>query len=96
MGIRMRHDAHYVEELAGQSPTPIGRLIGLDCLEPNPEQPRVEIGDLTELTASIKDKGVLEPLLVKPSRIRRGEWGRLPLLSTSLLVLLNAVGAFCF
>ncbi len=73
VGIRMRHDAHYVEELAGQSPTPIGRLIGLDCLEPNPEQPRVEIGDLTELTASIKDKGVLEPLLVKPSRIG-GKW----------------------
>ncbi len=73
MGIRMRHDAHYVEELAGHSPTPIGRLIGLDCLEPNPEQPRVEIGDLTELTVSIQDKGVLEPLLVKPSKIG-GRW----------------------
>lgn len=69
----MRHDAHYVEELATQHPTPIGRLIALDQLDPNPEQPRVEIGDLNDLTASIKEKGVLEPLLVKPSRLT-GRW----------------------
>lgn len=72
-GIRMRHDAHYVEELAGQVAAPIGRQISVDLLDPNPEQPRTEIGDLTELTASIKDKGVLEPLLVKPSR-GTGRW----------------------
>ncbi len=66
-GIRMRHDSHYVEELAGQRPTPIGRLIPVDRIDPNPEQPRVEIGDLTDLTQSIEEKGVLEPLLVKPS-----------------------------
>lgn len=72
-GIRMRHDAHYVEELATQQPVPIGRLIALDQLDPNPEQPRVEIGDLNDLTASIKEKGVLEPLLVKPSRVN-GRW----------------------
>jgi ParB family chromosome partitioning protein len=69
----MRHDAHYVEELGGQRPTPIGRLIALEQLDPNPEQPRVEIGDLSELTASIKEKGVLEPLLVKPAR-EPGRW----------------------
>jgi ParB family transcriptional regulator, chromosome partitioning protein len=72
-GLRMRHDAHYVEELAQHRPTPVGRLIALDKLDPNPEQPRVEIGDLTELTSSIKEKGVLEPLLVKPSRLS-GRW----------------------
>jgi ParB family chromosome partitioning protein len=72
-GIRLRHDAHYVEELATQHPTPIGRLIAVDQLDPNPEQPRVEIGDLNDLTSSIKEKGVLEPLLVKPSRIT-GRW----------------------
>ncbi len=70
----MRHDAHYVEELAGQRPTPIGRLIALEHLDPNPAQPRVEIGDLTELTASIRDKGVLEPLLVKPLAGVSGRW----------------------
>ena len=72
-GLRMRHDAHYVEELAQHRPTPVGRLIALDKLDPNPEQPRVEIGDLTELTSSIKEKGVLEPLLVKPSKLS-GRW----------------------
>jgi ParB family chromosome partitioning protein len=72
-GLRMRHDAHYVEELAQHRPTPVGRLIATDKLDPNPEQPRVEIGDLAELTASIKEKGVLEPLLVRPSRLS-GRW----------------------
>ncbi|HEY9284621.1 MAG TPA: ParB/RepB/Spo0J family partition protein [Pyrinomonadaceae bacterium] len=69
----MRHDAHYVEELAGHRSAAVGRLIALELLDPNPQQPRVEIGDLTELTASIKEKGVLEPLLVKPSRAT-GRW----------------------
>ncbi len=73
VGVHMRHDAHYVEELAGQRPTPIGRLIVIDHLDPNPEQPRVEIGELSELTASIRDKGVLEPLLVRPSGTS-GRW----------------------
>lgn len=72
-GLRMRHDAHYVDELAQHRPTPVGRLIALDKLDPNPEQPRVEIGSLEELTASIKEKGVLEPLLVKPSGLG-GRW----------------------
>jgi ParB family chromosome partitioning protein len=69
----MRHDAHYVEELSTQSPTTIGRLIPVEQLDPNPEQPRVEIGDLTELTTSVKEKGVLEPLLVRPSA-QKGRW----------------------
>jgi ParB family chromosome partitioning protein len=69
----MRHDAHYVEELSNHRPTPVGRLISVDLIDPNPEQPRVEIGDLEELVASLKDKGVLEPLLVKPSRAG-GRW----------------------
>jgi len=69
----MRHDAHYVEELSQHRPAQIGRMIPVDKLEPNPEQPRVEFGDLTELTASIAEKGVLEPLLVKPNRLT-GRW----------------------
>lgn len=69
----MRHDSHYVEELSKHRPTQIGRLIAVDKLDSNPDQPRTEIGDLTELTASIREKGVLEPLLVKPSRLT-GRW----------------------
>jgi ParB family chromosome partitioning protein len=48
-------------------------MIALEKLDPNPLQPRVEIGDLEELTASIREKGVLEPLLVKPSEVG-GRW----------------------
>lgn len=73
MGLQMRHDSHYVEELAKHRPQQIGRLIPIDQIDPNPEQPRTEIGDLTELTSSISEKGVLEPLLVKPSRLT-GRW----------------------
>ena len=69
----MRHDAHYVEELSQHRPQQIGRMIPVDKLDPNPEQPRTEFGDLTELTASIAEKGVLEPLLVKPNRLT-GRW----------------------
>ncbi|MBA3515262.1 MAG: ParB/RepB/Spo0J family partition protein [Pyrinomonadaceae bacterium] len=72
-GLQMRHDAHYVEELSQQQPAAVGRMIAVDKIDPNPEQPRTEFGDLTELTASISEKGVLEPLLVKPSR-STGRW----------------------
>ena len=71
-GLSMRHDAHYVEELTQTKTTHVGRLLPIDKLDPNPDQPRTEIGDLTELTASIREKGVLEPLLVKPTRA--GRW----------------------
>lgn len=62
----MRHDAHYVEQIAAKSRS-VGRTIPVTSIYPNPEQPRSEFGDLTELTESIKEKGVLEPLLVKPT-----------------------------
>ncbi|MFN7926360.1 MAG: ParB/RepB/Spo0J family partition protein [Blastocatellia bacterium] len=67
--LKMRHDRHYVEELSTRSGAPVGRMIALDRLEPNPNQPRIEIGDLTDLIASIREKGVLEPLLVRPSEV---------------------------
>ena len=72
-GLQMRHDAHYVEELSQHQPAAVGRMIAIDKIDPNPEQPRSDFGDLTELTASIAEKGVLEPLLVKPSR-STGRW----------------------
>lgn len=72
-GLQMRHDAHYVEELSQNRPQQVGRMIAVDKLDPNPDQPRTEFGDLTELTASIAEKGVLEPLLVKPNRLT-GRW----------------------
>jgi ParB family chromosome partitioning protein len=61
----MRHDAHYVESLTSYSGAAIGRMIPVDQIRPNPDQPRKSIGDLRELTDSIREKGVLEPLLVR-------------------------------
>jgi ParB family transcriptional regulator, chromosome partitioning protein len=65
----MRHDEHYVEALAASAGTPIGRLVPIDRIDPNPGQPRQVMGDLSELMASILEQGILEPLLVRP----RGE-----------------------
>jgi ParB family chromosome partitioning protein len=62
----MRHDSHYVEQIAAKSRS-VGRTIPITSIFPNPEQPRTEFGDLTELTDSIKEIGVLEPLLVHPT-----------------------------
>ncbi len=70
--IKMRHDSHYVEEFVKTNRS-IGKIISINLIEPNPDQPRVEIGDLTDLTNSIKQKGILEPLLVKPVR-ETGHW----------------------
>jgi len=63
--LKMRHDAHYVEQLTSYSGAAVGRMIRVDQIRPNPEQPRKALGDLQELTESIREKGVLEPLLVR-------------------------------
>lgn len=71
-GVKMRHDSHYVEELTRTNRS-IGRTLPIEKIFPNPDQPRVEIGDLNELSSSIKQKGVLEPILVKPNK-DAGTW----------------------
>jgi len=65
----MRHDPHFVELIASKTSAPRIRMIPLDRIEPNPRQPRSELGDIQELMDSIKAKGVLEPIIVRP----RGE-----------------------
>jgi ParB family chromosome partitioning protein len=69
--IRMRHDEHYVATLSAPAGTPIGRLLAIDQLDPNPDQPRQAMGDLSELMASIAEKGVIEPIVV---RVRAGRY----------------------
>ncbi|MGH9788811.1 MAG: ParB/RepB/Spo0J family partition protein [Candidatus Acidiferrales bacterium] len=63
--VRMRHDFHYVESISALTGAAIGKMIPLERIRPNPNQPRKELGDLTDLTHSIRQKGVLEPLLVR-------------------------------
>jgi len=63
--IKMRHDEHYVEALSFSSGAPVGRMVPIDQVDPNPNQPRQVMGDLSELMASIAEKGVIEPLVVR-------------------------------
>lgn len=63
--IKMRHDFHYVEAITARSGAAIGRMIAIEKIRPNPDQPRKALGDLKELADSIRQKGVLEPLLVR-------------------------------
>src|SRR5919106_283703 len=62
----MRHDEHYVEALTSSAGTPVGRMVPIDEIDPNPNQPRQVMGDLSELIASIAEKGIIEPLVVRP------------------------------
>src|SRR6187401_3324744 len=61
----MRHDEHYVEQLASSAGQPVGRVVAIDLLDPNPNQPRQVMGDLSELMASVSEKGIIEPLVVR-------------------------------
>src|SRR5262249_55176596 len=61
----MRHDEHYVEALAASAGTPVGRMVAIEQIDPNPNQPRQVMGDLSELIASISEQGILEPLVVR-------------------------------
>lgn len=65
VSVRMRHDTHFVDQLSHPEGEAIGRLIPIEDIEPNPGQPRRTLGELAELTASIREKGVLEPILVR-------------------------------
>jgi len=61
----MRHDSHYVEELTKRSGRHIGTMLPIEFVEPNADQPRTQLGNIEELAASVREKGVLEPILVR-------------------------------
>ena len=63
--VRMRHDEHYVEALTTSAGAPVGRLVPIDEIDPNPNQPRQHMGDLSELMASIAEKGIIEPIITR-------------------------------
>ena len=80
MQVKMRHDTHFVDDLAARHEMPVGRMLALSAIEPDPRQPRSAMGDLADLVASIRDKGVLEPILVRPipAEERSAEGGERP------------------
>jgi ParB family transcriptional regulator, chromosome partitioning protein len=59
------------------APAPAGvRMAPIESLKPNPDQPRktFDKDDLDELAASIRDKGVLQPILVRTQPGEEGTW----------------------
>jgi ParB family transcriptional regulator, chromosome partitioning protein len=65
VAVKMRHNSHYVEDIISRSGAAIGRMISIQEIQPYADQPRKDRGDLRGLTDSVREKGVLEPLLVR-------------------------------
>ena len=55
--VKMRHNAHYVEEIISRTGAAIGRMIPIEEVQPNAGQPRKDAGDLQGLTDSVREKG---------------------------------------
>ena len=64
--VKMRHDTHFVEALTTRHDVPVGKMVALSSIEPDPNQPRNVMGELDDLVGSIRERGVLEPILVRP------------------------------
>ena len=63
--VKMRSDMHYVDLLSSRTDSPVIRMISTENIDPSPQQARTELGNLQELMASIKEKGILEPIIVR-------------------------------
>ncbi|HLP48734.1 MAG TPA: ParB N-terminal domain-containing protein, partial [Candidatus Kapabacteria bacterium] len=64
--VQSKYDNHFVDEISQRTRTTVIRNIPFEKLTANVLQPRKDFGDLTELSESIKEKGILEPILVRP------------------------------
>ena len=64
--VKMRHNGHFVDLITERVEGPRIRMISLAKIDPNPQQARSELGDIKELMASIKQQGILEPIIVRP------------------------------
>jgi ParB family chromosome partitioning protein len=62
----MRHDTHFVDFISKKAAAPLIRMISIERIEPNPRQARSELGNIEELMSSIRSRGILEPILVRP------------------------------
>jgi len=68
--ITMRHDNHYVDLIEGKLYGPRIRMISINKIDPSPNQARTELGNIEELMASIKEKGILQPIIVREKNDR--------------------------
>ena len=63
--VSMRHDNHYVDLIEEKLYGPRIRMIAINKIDPSPHQARTELGNIEELMASIKEKGILQPIIVR-------------------------------
>ncbi len=63
--VTMRHDNHYVDLIEEKLYEPRIRMISINKIDPSPNQARTELGNIEELMASIKEKGILQPIIVR-------------------------------
>ncbi len=66
----LKHDTHFVEYLDEKSAGSRIRMIPSNKIDPNPNQARSELGDLTDLISSIKSKGIIEPVIARQKEDR--------------------------
>jgi len=64
--VKSKYDNHLVDEISQRTRTVVIRNIPTQKIIANALQPRKDFGDLIELSESIKEKGILEPVLVRP------------------------------
>ena len=60
-------DVAETEAVAAKGPAAAEQMVPIERISPNQEQPRkrFEKGDLDDLAASIREKGVIQPLIVR-------------------------------
>jgi ParB family chromosome partitioning protein len=61
-------DVHLDETATDEGARTVDRLMPIESIAPNPDQPRRAFDDsaLDELAASIRERGILQPLIVRP------------------------------
>ncbi len=63
--VKMRHDFHFVEEITADNTPQVVRKIKIEKLMEGEFQPREDLGELQELVLSIKEQGIIEPVIVR-------------------------------
>jgi len=60
-------DVSETESVAAKGPSAADQMVPIERISPNPDQPRKQFkqDDLDDLAASIREKGVLQPLIVR-------------------------------
>jgi len=68
--------ADVISESEGERPRRPDIRVPVESLQPNPNQPRrtFDADDLAELAASIREKGIIQPLIVRPETNGQGRY----------------------